>query len=69
MKWINFAVIIIIVILLYLYERNKVHSIKEKRVLLFILVAGGTIAGLIIFFPNISGPIKWIEAVFKPLIN
>lgn len=69
MKWLIFFIIITLLTLLYLYERNRMDSKKERSVLLLILIISGVIVGLTVFFPKIPGPTKWVEAIFKPFIN
>ncbi|WP_028782358.1 hypothetical protein [Thalassobacillus devorans] len=69
MNWLSFFGVSIVVLLIILYEWPKMeeNQVKEKR--LFIVLVFGTwvIAGMLIFFPDLPGPIDLITYLFSPM--
>ncbi len=69
MKWGMFAGNIIIVILIVLFEWQKMKSNqkKEKAALVTLSVLGLLLAQLLVFFPDLPGPTQFIDSLFRPL--
>ncbi len=69
MKLASIFGIIVVLILIALFEwaKMKKNQKREKWTLVILIMAGGLIASLLVFFPDMPGPTQLIEMIFKPL--
>ncbi|GGC78632.1 hypothetical protein GCM10007216_06400 [Thalassobacillus devorans] len=71
MNWLSLIGVSLVVLLLFLYEWSKMDhtQVKEKRTFIFLLAGVWLIAVMLIFFPDVSGPIDLITFLFRPMEN
>lgn len=69
MKWAAVLGITAILAFMTVYEwpKMKAQMKKEKMAFAALTILGGILALLLVFYPEMPGPTKWIDAVFKPL--
>ncbi|KKB36825.1 hypothetical protein QY96_03398 [Bacillus thermotolerans] len=67
MNWMSFflTTVIIITILFFEWPKTRKKSKKDKSVFIVLLAAGWVLS--IFELPQISGPIDWLETLFRPL--
>lgn len=66
MRWGAFfaTAAIVMIIILFQWPKMKQHPKKEKSAFIGLLTIGLILS--MFDLPHISGPVKWIEFVFKP---
>ncbi|MBW7477109.1 hypothetical protein K0T92_20545 [Paenibacillus oenotherae] len=71
MKASYFLCITLIVAFIYLLEWRGIpqNSLKERAAFLMLTSIGWLLAVLLLFFPAISGPSRWIDALFSPIVH
>ncbi|MFE5324653.1 hypothetical protein ACFQ88_39045 [Paenibacillus sp. NPDC056579] len=69
MAFIKLLGIAILLALIAMYEWPKIEPNQKKEKAAFVILslfAGGMLA-MVLFFPEIPGPNKWMVTIFKPL--
>jgi multisubunit Na+/H+ antiporter MnhB subunit len=68
-KWGAVLGVLVVVFLIILYEWPKINpdQKKEKKAFVVVTAIGCLLAFLLIYFPHVSSPTQWVEAIFKPL--
>lgn len=61
--------IAILLVLIALYEWPKIepNQKKEKASFILLTVFSGGMLALVLLFPDLPGPNKWLITIFKPL--
>lgn len=61
--------ITILILVMYLYEWPKIEKKqkKEKRSFVVLTIIGWLLAILLVFFPDLPGPIHFLREIYKPL--
>lgn len=69
MKWgpVLGNTMIIILITLYQWPKLDQHYKKDKAAFITLSVIGWLLANLLIFYPELPGPSKLIDNMYKPL--
>ncbi|CRK83273.1 hypothetical protein [Neobacillus massiliamazoniensis] len=68
MKWIMLLGITVCLVLISLFEWQKLtrNQKKEKATLVTLTTMGWFLAILLVFFPEMPGPTQMIDKLFKP---
>ncbi|WP_085507647.1 hypothetical protein [Thalassobacillus devorans] len=71
MNWLSLFGVSLVVLLLFFYEWPKMNQnqVKEKRVFIFLIAGVWLVAVMLIFFPDVPGPIDLITFLFRPVEN
>ncbi|WP_158735560.1 hypothetical protein [Alteribacillus sp. YIM 98480] len=69
MKILAILGITVIMVGIYLYEWQKIEKYqkKERRTFVVLTIIGWSLAILLLFFPDLPGPVHFLREVYKPL--
>jgi multisubunit Na+/H+ antiporter MnhB subunit len=71
MKWVEVSGYVVVLVLMVLYDWPKMtqQMRREKIAYGFLIVFGAILAVLLVFYPEMPGPTKLVDAVYKPLVS
>jgi CDP-diglyceride synthetase len=67
MKWLYVLGLIAVVVLMTLYEWPRIKGKREKMAYSVLTLIGLQLSILFLLFPDIPGPAKLIDTIYRPL--
>lgn len=71
MKWVESGMVTAVATAIVLFEQSGIRHRprKEKAAFAALMAIGYLLAILLVHYPDIPGPDKWVEVVYKPLFG